>query len=182
MSKYAVQLINRDMTWNTPPRSVQDRNGVLIGHSKYNPAFRCHSLVKPLTLEQYEKCADKIAECWHLAMRRWQPRFIVIEEDAPLVPAPTVTVDQGGGGMTATVVADSTPVPPFQISNVPFSDKMEPLSTSFPRYSREELEGMKGEYYSLLSIARKLKIAPKRTKKAEIIDAIMEAQATALHA
>lgn len=94
--KYLVQLINRDLGHSHPPRLVQDRNGILIGRSRWHKEYNCHALETPLTIEQYHACADRLALCWHMAMMRWQPRFIVVDEtpapSAPSTPAPVETV------------------------------------------------------------------------------------------
>lgn len=98
MKKYAVTLLNRDLGHSHPPRLVQDRNGLTIGRSKWNPEYGCHSLAEPLTIDQYNKVADRLAMCWHMAMMKWQPRFIEID-----IPD-TATESVGGAGSTTTVI------------------------------------------------------------------------------
>lgn len=71
----SVVLLNRSLAGFDAPQYVQGLNQEQIGISKFDTKYGCHSLT--ITLEQYEKFAKAIAECSHLAMRRWEPHFVV---------------------------------------------------------------------------------------------------------
>lgn len=78
--KATVLLLNRDMGTGHSPTIVQTWLGKKVGVSKYDPRYNCHSC--ELTLEDYEKHAKSLMQAAHVALRRWEPHFVV-EDEAP---------------------------------------------------------------------------------------------------
>lgn len=137
-----VLLYNRNLTSVCAPQLVTGSNGQIIGTSKFDQSRSFHTL--ELNLEAYEVNARAISETSHLAMRKWEPHFVmdvVVEEPAQVVPvAPFVA------GLSAP-----TPEAPQYIPT-PEPEPRHPDTYSPPP---DEHADLKVPYFSLQKIARK---------------------------
>lgn len=77
---------------------VTGARGEVLGHSKFDGTKSFHTL--EMSLEDYEKNAQSIAGVSHLAMRNWEPHFViedsekqvVIAPEPPVVPMPGIPI------------------------------------------------------------------------------------------
>jgi hypothetical protein len=87
-----ILLYNRNLTSICAPQIVTGSDRQIIGTSRFDGSKGFHTL--ELELEVYEKNAKAISEVSHLAMRRWEPHFIVGEVPAippvPVAPLPGI--------------------------------------------------------------------------------------------
>jgi hypothetical protein len=70
-----VLLINRAMGHGSPCTLVQGWNGEQIGFSQFNPKYSCHTC--EITVDEYNKVAESLSRASHIAMRLWEPHFVV---------------------------------------------------------------------------------------------------------
>lgn len=88
--KVKVVLYNRNLTSVCAPQMVTGARGEVLGHSKFDGTKSFHTLEMPL--EDYEKNAQSIAGVSHLAMRNWEPHFVV--EGYDLLTGNTINISE----------------------------------------------------------------------------------------
>lgn len=76
--KNHVILLNRGLGSCHQSQIVQGYGGEFVGNSRYDSRFNCHSVT--ITNERYEQIAASLSQAQHIALRRWEPHFVVEQE------------------------------------------------------------------------------------------------------